>query len=98
MVSKARLDLPLPLGPVTTVSFPNGRTRSKPLRLFWRAPRISTQPCCEGGMMPEFFPLVEATDDNRCDWPKAQTIMFKRTGSDANARRGTTSPDYSGLT
>src|SRR5437588_6922002 len=44
MVSKASDDFPLPLGPVTTVSFPSGRSRSMPLRLFWRAPRISTHP------------------------------------------------------
>ena len=36
-------DLPLPLGPVMTVNFPSGRSRSIPLRLFWRAPRISMQ-------------------------------------------------------
>src|SRR5580658_1705386 len=40
MVSKAREDLPEPLGPVTTFSFPSGRSRSKPFRLFWRTPRI----------------------------------------------------------
>ena len=34
MVSNARLDLPLPLGPVTTVSFPSGRSRSIPLGCF----------------------------------------------------------------
>src|SRR5437667_12309930 len=47
MVSKARLDLPLPLGPVTTVSLPSGRPTSMRLRVFWRAPRISTQSAVE---------------------------------------------------
>src|SRR5205809_6491664 len=61
MVSKARLDLPLPLGPVTTVNFPSGRSRSIPLRLFWRAPRISTQSFGDGVIPPCFFLIFEPT-------------------------------------
>src|SRR6478672_10981253 len=65
MVSKASEDFPLPLGPVTTVSFPSGRSRSMPLRLFWRAPRISTQPCSAGALTLFFAPFLEPTGDNR---------------------------------
>src|SRR6266478_5492187 len=65
MVSKASEDFPLPLGPVTTVSFPSGRSRSMPLRLFWRAPRISTQPRSAGALTLSFFPFLEPTGDNR---------------------------------
>src|SRR6266513_3367581 len=65
MVSKASEDLPLPLGPVTTVSFPSGRSRSMPLRLFWRAPRISTHPCSVGALTLSFSPFLEPTGDNR---------------------------------
>src|SRR5437762_11749101 len=65
MVSNARLDLPLPLGPVTTVSFPSGRSRSIPLRLFWRAPRISTHPYSVGALTLFFAPFLEPTGDNR---------------------------------
>src|SRR3954471_11031972 len=63
MVSKARLDLPLPLGPVMTVNFPRGRSRSIPLRLFWRAPRISTQPRSGGAVTQGFWAVVEPTAD-----------------------------------
>src|SRR6185503_20115304 len=63
MVSKARLDLPLPLGPVITVNFPSGRSRSIPLRLFWRAPRISTQPRSGGAVRHGFSAVVEPTGD-----------------------------------
>src|SRR6266436_1993836 len=66
MVSNARLDLPLPLGPVTTVSFPSGRSRSIPLRLFWRAPRISTQSFRAGAATPCFLPIFEPTGNIRC--------------------------------
>src|ERR1700747_451688 len=65
MVSKASDDFPLPLGPVTTVSFPSGRSRSMPLRLFWRAPRISMQPRSAGSLTLSFFPFLEHTGDNR---------------------------------
>src|SRR6266516_5154457 len=64
MVSKARLDLPLPLGPVTTVSLPSGRSTSMRLRLFWRAPRISTQSAVED-VPTRFFPTTfEPTGDS----------------------------------
>jgi hypothetical protein len=63
MVSKARLDLPLPLGPVMTVNFPSGRSRSIPFRLFWRAPRISTQPRSGGAVTHVFSAVVEPTGD-----------------------------------
>ena len=49
-------DFPLPLGPVMTVNSPSGRSRSIPLRLFWRAPRISTQPRSVGAVR-SFFRL-----------------------------------------
>src|SRR5438105_2176946 len=65
MVSKASEDFPLPLGPVTTVSFPSGRSRSMPLRLFWRAPRISTHPCLADALTLSFSPFLEPTGDNR---------------------------------
>src|SRR6266496_5659279 len=64
MVSNARLDLPLPLGPVTTVSLPSGRSTSICLRLFWRAPRISTQSAVEDAAT-RFFPTTfEPTGDS----------------------------------
>src|SRR6266446_2633682 len=63
MVSKARLDLPLPLGPVTTVSLPRGRSTSMPLRLFWRAPRISMQPAAGGAVTRFFAATFEPTGD-----------------------------------
>src|SRR5947209_17380888 len=63
MVSKARLDLPLPLGPVMTVNSPRGRSRSIPLRLFWRAPRISTQPVSVGAVTQGFSAIFEPTED-----------------------------------
>src|SRR6266513_599147 len=65
MVSKASEDFPLPLGPVTTVSFPSGRSRSMPLRLFWRAPRSSTHPRSAGALTLSFSPFLEPTGDNR---------------------------------
>src|SRR6266581_531651 len=64
MVSKARLDLPLPLGPVTTVSFPSGRSTSIPLRLFWRAPRISMQSVRDAAATRSLFPIFEPTGNN----------------------------------
>src|SRR4051812_10400693 len=63
MVSKARLDLPLPLGPVMTVNSPSGRSKSIPLRLFWRAPRISTHPLSGGAVTQGFSAVVEPTED-----------------------------------
>src|SRR5436190_9949562 len=65
MVSKASDDFPLPLGPVTTLSFPSGRSRSMPLRLFWRAPRISTHPRSASALTLFFPPFLEPTGDNR---------------------------------
>src|SRR5713101_8906894 len=67
MVSNARLDLPLPLGPVTIVSLPSGRSTSIPLRLFWRAPRISMHSVAADAA-PRFFSITfEPTgDDSRC--------------------------------
>ena len=41
MVSKARLDLPEPESPVTTISASRGSSRSMPLRLWARAPEIA---------------------------------------------------------
>src|SRR6266404_4067147 len=63
MVSKASEDFPLPLGPVMTVNFPSGRSRSIPLRLFWRAPRISTQPRAGDAVRQGFSAVVEPTGD-----------------------------------
>src|SRR3954449_6733583 len=54
MVSNASDDLPLPLGPVITDNCPSGRSISMPLRLFWRAPRISTQPRSAGAVTHSF--------------------------------------------
>src|SRR4026209_1810897 len=36
-----------------------------PLRLFWRAPRISTQPRSAGALTLFFAPFLEPTGDNR---------------------------------
>src|SRR3954470_5509022 len=52
-----------------TVNFPNGRSRSIPLRLFWRAPRISTQPLSGGAVTQGFLAVVEPTED----YPIART-------------------------
>ena len=65
------IDLDLPLGPVMTVSFPSGRSRSIPLRLFWRAPRISTQPESGGAVTQGFSAVVEPTED----YPIARTRL-----------------------
>src|SRR5438046_10508498 len=64
MVSKASDDLPEPLGPVTTVNFPSGRSTSTPLRLFWRAPRTSTQPHSDSAAIRSFSVTFEPTGDN----------------------------------
>src|SRR5215475_8194672 len=80
MVSKARLDFPLPLGPVTTVNFSSGRSRSKPLRLFWRAPRTSTQACSLDVVTPFFPSLLKATDDNRCAGKKRKRLCSNEPG------------------
>src|SRR5919204_3838059 len=68
MVSKASDDLPLPLGPVTTVNFPSARSRSIPLRLFWRAPRTSMQPRSAGAITQSFASTVEPTGN----YPRAE--------------------------
>src|SRR5207248_7912138 len=89
MVSKAREDLPLPLGPVTTVSSPSRRSRSMPLRLFWRAPRIATQPCSADavthGVSTVFAPLFESTGDNRRARSGAQDFRGARAADDSGA-------------
>src|SRR6266487_1219987 len=72
IVSKARLDLPLPLGPVTTVSFPSGRSTSMPLRLFWRAPRISMQSVRDAAVALSLFPIFEPTGNIRCQSSDSQ--------------------------
>src|SRR6516165_5509792 len=64
MVSNASDDFPEPLGPVTTVNFPSGRSTSTPLRLFWRAPRISMHPCTAGGVTHSCSASLEPTGDN----------------------------------
>src|SRR5206468_5664429 len=62
--SKARLDFPEPLGPVTTVNFPSRRSTSMPLRLFWRAPRISMQSAAARFEARYFSATFEPTGDN----------------------------------
>src|SRR3954470_21002646 len=52
-----------------TVNFPSGRSRSIPLRLFWRPPRISTQPRSGGAVTQGFSVFVEPT----VDYPIART-------------------------
>src|SRR6266513_886130 len=64
MVSKASDDLPEPLGPVMTVNFPSGRSTSMPLRLFWRAPRISMQSFGAGVTTRSLFAIFEPTRDS----------------------------------
>src|ERR1700730_680732 len=77
MVSKARLDLPLPLGPVTTVNLPSGRSTSMPLRLFWRAPRISTQPASASAVMRSFGATFEPTGNNS-RWRRGSQILARK--------------------
>src|SRR5438132_2342354 len=87
MVSKASEDFPLPLGPVTTVNFPSGRSRSMPLRLFWRAPRISTQPRSGGAATHGSSVLVETTEDNPLPKSEAQILGSTSWQSWGAARR-----------
>src|SRR5437764_14202101 len=55
-----------------TVNFPRGRSRSIPLRLFWRAPRISTQVAAATGAFNDVFSaVVEPTGD----YPIARTRL-----------------------
>src|SRR6266513_2570025 len=57
-----------------TVNFPSGRSTSTPLRLFWRAPRISTQPRSAGAVTHFFSATFEPTGDYpRCE-PKSQIL------------------------
>src|ERR1700730_19047150 len=83
MVSKARLDLPDPLGPVITVNLPSGRSTSTPLRLFWRAPRISTQPHSAGAVTHFFSATFEPTGNNP-RWHNNSQIsaLFRETRSE----------------
>src|SRR5207253_11191564 len=75
MVSKARLDLPLPLGPVTTVSLPSGRSTLMPLRLFLRAPRISMQSFDADAAARPFLAIFKPTgDDSRLQ--RASQILY----------------------
>src|SRR6266581_7860520 len=87
MVSNARLDLPLPLGPVTTVNLPSGRSRSMPLRLFWRAPRISMQPTAAGGFMRFFSTAFKPTGDNSRCQPRSQISQCQKQNSVGKAVR-----------
>src|ERR1041385_125928 len=77
MVSKARLDLPLPLGPVTTVSFPSGRSTSMPFRLFCRAPRISMQFVRDAAVTLSICPIFEPTGNIRCQSSDSQILRHK---------------------
>src|SRR5258705_5454275 len=47
-----------------TVNFPSGRSTSMPLRLFWRAPRISMQSFGAGVTTRSLFPIFEPTIDS----------------------------------
>src|SRR6266850_3230319 len=78
MVSNERLDLPLPLGPVTTVNFPRGRSTSIPLRLFWRAPRISMQSFAPVIVTRLFFAIFEPTGKIRCQSSGSQILRGAR--------------------
>src|ERR1700736_1458072 len=83
MVSKARLDLPDPLGPVITVNFPSGRSTSTPLRLFWRAPRISTHPRSAGAVTHFFSATFEPTGNNPRWHNNSQiSVLFRETRSE----------------
>src|SRR5438477_6765809 len=83
MVSKASDDLPEPLGPVTTVNFPSGRSTSTPLRLFWRAPRISMHPCFGTAVTRFFLATFEPTGDNSRWKPDSQiSALLRETGSE----------------
>src|ERR1044071_2882619 len=79
MVSKASDDFPLPLGPVTTVNFPSARSRSIPLRLFWRAPRISTQPRSAGAVTQFLASTSEPTGNYRLGACDVQEFQGDRT-------------------
>src|SRR5205814_9115580 len=87
MVSKARLDLPLPLGPVTTVNLPSGRSTSMPLRLFWRAPRILMQPTAPGGFLRSFSTAFKPTGDNSRWQRRSQISQCQKQNSVGKAVR-----------
>src|ERR1051325_1306692 len=83
MVSNASDDFPDPLGPVTTVNLPSGRSTSTPLRLFWRAPRISTQPRSNGAVTHSFSASFELTGDypsgtRRSQIPRSRGCLARR--------------------
>src|SRR5438270_13872974 len=84
MVSKARLDLPLPLSPVMTMSRSRGRERSKPLRLCSRAPWMSMR----SWGMPDLAYPVEAGDQPR----GGTSHRPSRTGVAGGRRSGHTHP------
>src|SRR5216684_301096 len=87
MVSKASDDFPEPLGPVTTVNLPSGRSTSTPLRLFWRAPQTSTQFAAAGSVTHFFSVTFEPTGYNsrwRCN---AQISLAENTNSIGEAVR-----------
>src|SRR5438045_3224743 len=67
MVSKASDDFPEPLGPVTTVNLPSGRSTSTPLRLFCRAPRTSTQSAAAAAVTHVFSAPFDPTEHNYGD-------------------------------
>src|SRR5207245_4389379 len=94
MVSKARLDLPEPLGPVTTVNFPSGRSTSMPLRLFWRAPRISMQSVALSAMVRFLSAIFEPTGDYpRSERSSQMTRASRRVSSRIPRRRDEGSPE-----
>src|ERR1043166_8123421 len=77
MVSNASDDFPDPLGPVITVNLPSGRSTSMPLRLFWRAPRISMQPASGSAMKRSFEAIFKPTGNNP-RWRRASQILAVR--------------------
>src|SRR5260370_8602805 len=87
MVSKASDDFPEPLGPVTTVNLPSGRSTSTPLRLFWRAPQTSTQFAAAGSVTHFFSVTFEPTGDNSRWRRNAQISLAENTNSVGEAVR-----------
>src|SRR5438132_9246949 len=96
MVSKASEDFPLPLGPVTTVNFPSGRSRSMPLRLFWCAPRISTQPrsAPKAFGVTQFFSTTFEPTGNYPRWDRASQILRAKRRVIPNKVRDLIEADY----
>src|SRR5215467_1549822 len=97
MVWNARLDLPLPLGPVTTVSFPSGRSTSIPLRLFWRAPRISMQSVRDAVVTLFLFPIFEPTGNIRCQSSDSQISVAASLSAAPEPREGACEATHDGL-